>query len=144
MGYPCCCNENVTPICTCCITNTAPESYRVTLTGVVEGSCGSCSDWNGTYDLEYVSPCYYRYIGGPCGPNPQIDIQLTCGFGFTIYLVRVAEDITASPVWHAQFSYVDFSNPSNCSATYNLPYSAESGTLTCNYTAGNIVLEPTP
>ncbi len=144
MPWPCCCGGAETPVCTCCQTGTAPPKYRVTFTGIIEGTCGSCSDWNASFDLDYISPCYYKLDGGPCGPDPQVSLNINCGLGFTLYGVRIAENASASPAWYAEFVYVDGANPSDCSDTYDQAYTSQSGTLTCNYTGGSVHIEPLP
>ncbi len=68
-GYPCCCSGDSGPDpdyrCELCIEDTVPESMTVTISGMGEGTCGTCYSLNDIYTLDYepdVLPCFYRLI----------------------------------------------------------------------------------
>jgi hypothetical protein len=64
-GYPCCC-EKEEEECTACDGGKAPTEYQVEIAGIVNGTCGDCTDLNDTYVLEWVEQsgaiCYWEYV----------------------------------------------------------------------------------
>lgn len=62
--YPCCCDAGGVPGYANCgncdgTGNNAPQYFTVAIPGLIDGSCGSCEDYAGTYVCEWSTTCVW-------------------------------------------------------------------------------------
>lgn len=80
-GYPCCCKK-----CNCCAASTlgtrAKRTYTVTFTGVANGDCVDCDDWNTTAFIvtgfdDDGTRCQWEGVD-----------DLPCGFDLLVFVIN--------------------------------------------------------
>ena len=147
----CCCD----PECACCIDGTQPAAYRVTITGVVEGDCGGCSNWNASFDVEQSGPvgeadgCFDYVLdlseADPpiCGPAPSISIAIDCQEYTLVNLLFQSGEVAA----FAQSNYVPeaegIQEPIDCFEE-DMPFGSffQSGAMGCDFSGASATITP--
>lgn len=98
VDLPCCSS------CDDCTASTTPRTITITVTGIVDDSCGDCSDFNGTYVLEKdddVDPCSWGLsFENDCFPGEQCDwILIPGGLGSPWELVLTISNNPDGGTW---------------------------------------------
>ena len=120
IGYPCCCSTGGGGACACshCTTGTTREFYDVTFTGVTNGTCSSCNDFNTTTyrvaQLSSPSCCSYWLDIDECGGNfDHIFMTIQTWTGGT-YRVQLGTATTPT-AGESTFETGGLATPENCS-----------------------------
>ena len=91
----CCCSP-----CAYC-SGTLPMQLQLDVSGVTNGTCGSCTSINGTYVLDYYEPngCYWQYaIGTICGLS-VCNAFIHPTFGVVVNIATLQFILSGSPPW---------------------------------------------
>lgn len=95
-GYPCCCGGggggDPWDDCAICTAGTAPQNYRISLSGIVDNDCSECTDLNDDFTVAYhsngnadgVAWClwYYSFPSSICSGSATYPF---CGISFAIF-----------------------------------------------------------
>jgi hypothetical protein len=75
-----CCEESSSSgeDCACCDPGTMPNAFDVTIAGVLDDICATCTDWNQTWHLTYEGNCIWAVDDGTCGAAPRVELAITC------------------------------------------------------------------
>lgn len=102
-GYPCCCGCDC-PVCS----GGCPRQMQVSIAGIVNGSCGSCGTFNGTFTCDWseyalggsVMRCFWEYLFGSTictsgTPQDRIVVEhylLTGTYWLFVHAARISGD----------------------------------------------------
>lgn len=139
MGRRCCCGAgecDLECVCSTCKNQQAPCCWEITIDGMEEGTCGSCTGLNRSY---YVSQnadnsCRWSqrcaFLQEPCDPT-EISLEVS-DLGDGNYRMTVT---LGSHTW-----VKDFKEPPDCCISHSLTHSATSGD--CDSSSATCVVTP--
>lgn len=141
-GYPCCCYGSGFVECGCCDTDTAPPVWEVVTTGVANDSCGNCTDFNATVELEYIGSCIWQIEDLPTpdcgGASPYARIQLTIQCSIDPSNPNFQLDYEPTDAQVAQNSVTSLGDGRNCNVTgVVITGFFESGSGICDFSSAS-------
>jgi hypothetical protein len=82
--------------CIFCLSNLAPPRLQVSISGMIDATCGDCDTWNGTFICDNVGfgplVCDWYYTGGTLCGTASLLVRLSFNSGFGVYQMFVSVD----------------------------------------------------
>lgn len=138
----CCCESGGgTVTCVSCNSSIAAATYLVTISGVTNGSCGSCSGYNGSFVLSFMGTvtsgntqgCWWMYDAGSAACS---GIRYLHFFHYLngMYVSWNPNGTNPSPGFSAHLSWQNFSGNGDCAnfSALNIANPSTSGGLCAN------------